>query len=241
MQKTYVWTEDSRAGYKFWKTLFAQLVPEAIVETKKNNSELVKAVSRLKDESNKYVILMDQAFDNPQVVREQKRLSMIINDRKNIFCIKIISFEYLLLQFNSLIDWVFASEDNLLEQRKNLKDIRERLIGLINGNNPLSYINDDSIKGYFSCLNENNIEQICARVLFDITRNTGFEVSKRSVGPCWIMNCCDWIDRADDDICGLNENRLSVYGKMYAIFTNTSVLCEGFKAANLEVKRDYNL
>lgn len=229
MQKTYVWTEDSGAGFTFWKEMFAQLFPESVVETKKNNSELVKAVSKLNDDSNRYIILMDQAVDNPQVVREQKRLSTLINGKKNIICIKLISFEFLLLQFESLVDWVFAKDDALLEKRKNLIDVRSTLLEILDGKESVGFHMNDSMRKYLVGMKNYNIEQICARLLFDITRNTGFEVSKSSIGPCWILDCCDWDDRASDDICGLDEYRLSAYDKMNSIFTKTPTLYEELK------------
>ena len=46
-----------------------QLSPNIIVESKKNNSELVKAVKSLQDEENKYIIVFDNSFDNLQVVK----------------------------------------------------------------------------------------------------------------------------------------------------------------------------
>ena len=41
-KKTFLWIEDrtDKSGFIFWKTLMAQLFPEVIVESKKNNSEL---------------------------------------------------------------------------------------------------------------------------------------------------------------------------------------------------------
>lgn len=43
-----------------------QLYPEVVVESKRNNSELVKAVKSLKDTDNKYIIVFDNSFDNLQ-------------------------------------------------------------------------------------------------------------------------------------------------------------------------------
>ena len=42
--KTYLWLEDrkGKSSYIFWKTFMGQLCPEIVVESKKNNSELVK-------------------------------------------------------------------------------------------------------------------------------------------------------------------------------------------------------
>ena len=48
-----------------------QLCSDAIVESKKNNSELVKAVRTLQDAENRYIILFDNSFDNLQIVMEK--------------------------------------------------------------------------------------------------------------------------------------------------------------------------
>ncbi len=76
MAKTFLWIEDrkGKASYIFWENLMKRLCPDVIVESKKNNSELVKAVKTLQDEENKYIIVFDNSFDNLQVVMEQKRL-----------------------------------------------------------------------------------------------------------------------------------------------------------------------
>lgn len=76
-----------------------QLCPETIVESKKNNSELVKAVRALQDTENKYIIVFDNSFDNLQIVMEKKRLKQYVNERDNVFVIDIICFEYILLEF----------------------------------------------------------------------------------------------------------------------------------------------
>lgn len=81
---------------------------------------------------------------------------------------------------------------------------------------------------------KNNIEQLTAKLLFDLTRNTGFEVSKGKIGECWINSCCEWLEREEDDICGLDYSRLSIYDKMKSIYEGTC-LKEQFHAVGLEV------
>ena len=51
MSKTFLWIEDKKdkSGYTFWKVFMEQLFPDVIVESKRNNSELVKAVKSLED------------------------------------------------------------------------------------------------------------------------------------------------------------------------------------------------
>ena len=52
--KTFLWIEDrkGKASYIFWNSLLEQLCPDVEVVSKKNNSELVKAVKNLDDTDN---------------------------------------------------------------------------------------------------------------------------------------------------------------------------------------------
>ena len=52
-EKIYLWLEDreGKSGFVFWKTMMQQLFPEVVVQSKKNNSELIKAVKALDDET----------------------------------------------------------------------------------------------------------------------------------------------------------------------------------------------
>lgn len=232
---TYLWIEDrkGKSGYMFWKTFMQQLFPSVVVESKKNNSELVKAVSGLQDSENRYIILFDNSFDNVQIYQEQKRLQQCVSLKKNVMLVDIICFEYLLLEFDSLIDWVFASEDNLRETRSLAISARNKLVKLI-ASGDLNYKFLKELVIYDKHLEQHNIEQLAAKLLFDITRNTGFEVSKGRIGECWIKSCCEWSGREENDICGLDKTQLSVFKKMNLIYTKTS-LCKKLSQADLEV------
>ena len=117
--KTYLWIEyrKGKAGYLFWKTFMQQMCPDVIVERKKNNSELVKAVRALSDEKNRYIIVYDNSFDNVQVYKEQKILKSYVDEKSNVLLLDIICFEYLLLEFDKLIDWIYAKDDYFLIKR----------------------------------------------------------------------------------------------------------------------------
>ena len=56
---------------------------------------------------------------------------------------------------------------------------------------------------------KNNSEQLIAHLLEEITRNTGFATNKKTLSRCFVDACCEWQERAEDDICGLDENRIS--------------------------------
>lgn len=235
MFKTFLWIEDrkGKSGYIFWKVLMQHLCPNITVESKKNNSELVKAVKALSDKENKYIIVLDNSFDNLQVYQEQKQLNHYAKEKSNVSIMNIVCFEYILLEFDKLISWIYASNDEFLTKRAGAIDARAKLVSTIHSGK-FDYKAIQEIIKYDDNLDNHNIEQLSAKLLFDLTRNTGFEVSKGSIGECWIKSCCEWNKRQDNDICGLDDNHLSVTEKMKNIYNGTSLHSE-FSNLELEV------
>ncbi|MBR4026857.1 MAG: hypothetical protein IKJ01_04785 [Lachnospiraceae bacterium] len=233
--KTYLWLEDrtGKSGYIFWQTFMKQLCPEIVVESKKNNSELVKAVKGLEDTENRYIIVFDNSFDNLQVVTEQKLLRKYADKKENVFLLDIICFEYLLLEFENLIAWIYAPDDEFLIKRRKAIMAREKFVYAIQ-NGEFNYKDIQAIVEYCERIENYNVEQLSAKILFDLTRNTGFEVSKGKIGECWIKSCCEWENRMDDDICGLDTSRLQLNDKMKHIYTGTSLATQ-FQNLDLEV------
>lgn len=233
--KTFLWIEDrkGKASHIFWELLLKQLYPDIEVESKKNNSGLVKAVKNIDDTDNKYIIVFDNSFDNLQVVMEQKRLKQYADKRENVVLMDFICFEYILLEFKSLLDWIYVQDDEFLKKREKAISAREKLITSIDSG-MMNYKDIKEIVDYDEHIGEHSIEQLAAKLLFDLTRNTGFEVSKGKLGECWIQSCCEWTTRKENDICGLDSNRLSIYDKMRNIYEGTC-LKEQFYAAGLEV------
>nr|MBP3598856.1 hypothetical protein [Eubacterium sp.] len=235
MMKTYLWIEDrkDKSGYIFWQTFMGQLCPEIILESKKNNSELVKAVKLLEDTENRYIVVFDNSFDNLQVVMEQKLLRRYASDKTNVVLMDIICFEYVLLEFNDLIEWIYASDDEFLIKREKSITAREKLVRAIQSGQ-VNYKDIREIIGYNENVDNYNVEQLSARILFDLTRNTGFEVTKGRIGECWIKSCCEWEERMLDDVCGLDASRLLLKEKMKRICEGTSLLKQ-FQNLGLEV------
>ena len=227
---SFIWCEDSASGYQFWKTLFGTLFPDHIVESKKTNSGLRKAVNGISDTENTYYIIMDNAIDNPNVLREMKRLRADTEGKANVRLIKLHSFEFALISFEYLENWIFADDDELKVDRHDLLDARKRFVQLIyNGGNA------EELKAFKTNFNfeENlNTENIAAKLLFRLTRNTGFETDKSKIGICFINSCCEWDERQNDDICGLDSTRLTLHEKMTQI-TEHSALNTAFKEAGL--------
>lgn len=233
--QTFLWTEDrkDKSGYIFWKTLMQQLFPEVIVESKRNNSELIKAVKAIKDVENRYIIMFDNSFDNLQVYQEQKKLKQYAEQKENVRLMNIVCFEYILLEFDKLIEWIYAPDDEFLIKRARAIQARKKLVEALTSEN-VDYKILHEIIEYDPNIHQHNIEQLSAKLLFDLTRNTGFEVSKSTLGVCWTKSCCDWETRQQDDICGLDSERLSIYKKMKAILAGTS-LEKKFSNIGLEV------
>ena len=233
--KTYLWLEDrkDKSGYIFWQTFMKQLSPEIVVESKKNNSELVKSVKGLKDTESKYIIVFDNSFDNLQVVTEQKLLRQYADKKENVVLMDVICFEYLLLEFKDLIAWIYAPNDEFLTKRIKAIIAREKLVHAIQ-DGEFNYKDIQEIVEYCGCIENYNVEQLSAKILFDLTRNTGFEVSKGNIGECWIKSCCGWQNRMDDDICGLDNSRLQLSDKMKYIYKGTSLVAQ-FQKIGLEV------
>lgn len=233
--KTFLWIEDrkGKSSYTFWEMLMKQVCPHVVVESKKNNSELVKAVKTISDNDNKYIIVFDNSFDNLQIYQEQRRLKEYASKKNNVFMMGIICFEYILLEFDKLINWIYAPDDEFLIKRAAAVDAREKLVKSLQAGE-MNYKEIQEVIEYDNNLENHNIEQLAAKLLFDLTRNTGFEVSKGKIGECWIKSCCDWEERQQDDLCGLDQSRLSIADKMKYIYKGTSLEKE-FENVGLEV------
>ena len=232
---TYLWIEDrkGKSSYIFWQTLMGEICPGIIVESKKNNSELVKAVKTLEDTQNRYIVVFDNSFDNLQVAMEQKILRKHAKVKNNVLLMDIICFEYILLEFTNLISWIYATDDEYLIKRRKVVVARKKFVNTIQ-NGEMNYKDIREIVEYNGNVDNYNVEQLSARILFDLTRNTGFEVSKGKIGDCWVKSCCKWEKRMPDDICGLDINRLSIREKMRQIYEGTSLFTQ-FQNVGLEV------
>ncbi len=226
----YVWCEDIGSGYTFWCYILSHLCPEVIVESKGNNSSLRKAVERLADDGNDYYIFIDHAIDNPDVLREVKKLKDSIGNKHNVHEISIHSFEFALLSFNRLEQWVFAEIDDLKKSRRTQLDAKDIFVEIVlNGGEADRLIELKNALNYNAA---HNSEQIAAKLLAEITLNTGFETTKKKLGECFIVDCCDWESRQEDDLCGLDATRLSAYNKAKTIVME-SVLWKAFLEGGL--------
>lgn len=226
----YVWCEDSKSGYQFWKALFKETHPDFITETQLNNSRLAKKAGKITDDGNTYYIIIDTAVDNADVLREMARLNRNIAGKNNIKLIKVHSFEFTLLSFEHLDNWLFAENDEFKDRRSKLLIARAQFVSLINNGGSTDELN--KFKSVYDFSDKNNTEKIAAKLLYEITRNTGFETDKSKIGDCFVNDCCEWNDRQANDVCGLDKNKLTASEKMEQIIRH-SILNAAFKEVNL--------
>ncbi len=226
----YVWCEDTGSGYEFWKHIFNVVDESIVVETKGNNTNLRKAVAGISDEDNIYYILIDNAIDNPDVLREVMRIRTIVDEKENIKLVGVYSFELALLSFNLLEQWVFAEEDELKAKRNRLLSAKDSFVKLVVEGDDANALS--TLKENLEIDANKNNEQLAAKLLYEITRNTGFETDKGNLGKCFIVDCCDWIERQKDDICGLDNDRISRVNKIKLIIEN-SVIKEALQKAGV--------
>lgn len=229
----YFWTEDrkDKSGYQFWEKFLGVIYPQVVLESKTNSSELVKSVAKI-DSNDTYIVALDHSFDNDQSIREVSILRRIIQTKNNVYELNLISFEFVLLGFSLLLDWIYAENDEFREKRAYLITVREKLLEAINKQNDYKEIPE--IAEWINKINEYNIEKIIAKLLYELTRNTGFSVDKSNLGVCWKVDCCAYEERENDDACGLDNRRPSLAGKMQVILQE-SFLRREFERIGLEV------
>lgn len=226
----YAWCEDSGSGFTFWNEILKTLHPDIIVETKRNNTRLRQEASRIINDGNTYYILIDAFMDNADVLRELDGLKRGISGKENVFIVDIRSFEFVLLSFRLLEQWVFAQNDWLKDKRRELLQARKLFVELetVGGTDETLA----ELKELFPYMLNHSNEQVSAELLYQITRNTGFETSKGKLGECFLNDCCQWTFRQADDLCGLDEARPDADEKKKQIISN-SVLKAAFEKAGL--------
>ena len=188
-------------------------------------------MSKLGSDGNEYYIVMDTAMDNPDVLREARRLAADIAGKSNIHVIKLHSFEFALLSFELLEQWVFAETDALKEQRRELLNARALFLEA-NSASAVDAITLAAFKAAFDGDCSKNSEQIAASLLYAITRNTGFETDKSKLGECFVNSCCEWSGRQSDDICGLYDHRIAANEKA-KLLVDRSALKAAFEGVGL--------
>lgn len=183
----YLWTEDTGAGLHFWK-LVNQLFfeDEFVVESKGSNQGLLDAVLDLdiKDDD-KYFIAFDYVVDNQDIRNKYRMLKSIIDKSEGkIMLLDMICFEYLILAFETLVEWTGIGKTDKIK-------IREEVLAVVENHRiNLSKINDEKALQYIAGFKRYSTERVMKSLVGEFTQNEKWSVKGELMGECWYRDCC---------------------------------------------------
>ena len=179
----YLWTEDTGAGFHFWK-LVNQLFfdNELVVESKGSNQGLLDAVLDIdiKDDDS-YYVAFDYVVDN-QDIRNKYRILKSIADKAEgkIIILDMICFEYLILAFDKLVEWTGTGKTDKIKIRE------EVLTAVENHRINISKIDDEKTLQYIAGFKRYSTESLVG----EFTQNEKWCVKGTLMGECWYKDCC---------------------------------------------------
>ena len=183
----YLWTEDTGAGFHFWK-LVNQLFfgNELVVESKGSNQGLLDAVIDLSiKDDDEYYVAFDYVVDN-QDIRNKYRMLKSITDKSEgkIVILDMICFEYLILAFDKLVEWTGTGKTDKIKIREEVLEVVE------NHRIDLSKIDDEKTLQYIAGFKRYSTERVMKSLLGEFTQNEKWSVKGALMGECWYKDCC---------------------------------------------------
>ena len=183
----YLWTEDTGAGFHFWK-LVNQLFfdNELVVESKWSNQGLLDALIDLETEDgDEYFVAFDYVVDN-QDIRNKYRMLKSITDKSEgkIVILDMICFEYLILAFDKLVEWTGTGKTDKIK-------IRDKVLAAVESHRiDLSKIDDEKTLQYIAGFKRYSTERVMKSLVGEFTQNEKWSVKGTLMGECWYKNCC---------------------------------------------------
>lgn len=184
---TYLWTEDTGAGFHFWKLVNRLFFDdELVIESKGSNQGLLDAVLDLdiKDDD-KYFIAFDYVVDNQDIRNKYRMLKSIIDKSEGkIMLLDMICFEYLILAFDKLVEWTGTGKKDKIK-------IREEVLAAVENHGiNLLKIGDEKTLQYIAGFKRYSTERIMKSLVGEFTQNEKWSVKGTLMGECWYKDCC---------------------------------------------------
>ena len=183
----YLWTEDTGAGFHFWK-LVNQLFfgNELVVESKGSNQGLLDAVIDLSiKDDDEYYVAFDYVVDN-QDIRNKYRMLKSITDKSEgkIVILDMICFEYLILAFDRLVELTGTGKTDKIK-------IRDKVLAAVENHRiDLSKIDDEKTLQYIAGFKRYSTERVMKSLVGEFTQNEKWSVKGALMGECWYKDCC---------------------------------------------------
>jgi hypothetical protein len=183
----YLWTEDTGAGFHFWKFVNQLFFDEEfVVESKGSNQGLLDAVLDLEIKGDdKYYIVYDYVVDN-QDIRNKYRILKSIEKKseEKIIILDMICFEYLILAFDKLIEWTGTGKTDKIK-------IREEVLAAVENHGiNLSKIDGEKTLQYIASFKRYSTERVMKSLVGEFTQNEKWSVKGSFMGECWYKDCC---------------------------------------------------
>lgn len=183
----YLWTEDTGAGLHFWKLVNQLFFDDGlVVESKGSNQGILDALSDLELENDdRYYIAFDYVVDN-QDIRNKYRMLKIIEEKSEgkIIILDMICFEYLILAFETLVEWTGIGKTDKIK-------IREEVLAVVENHRiNLSKINDEKALQYITGFKRYSTERVMKSLVGEFTQNEKWSVKGELMGECWYRDCC---------------------------------------------------
>ena len=183
----YLWTEDTSAGFHFWKLVNQYFFNnELVVESKESNQGLLDAVSDVDvNGEDIYYIAFDYVVDN-QDIRNKYRMLKSIADKAEgkIIILDMICFEYLILSFDKLVEWTGTGKTDKIK-------IREEVLAAVENHRiNLAKISDEKTLQYIAGFKRYSTERVMKSLVGEFTQNEKWSVKGALMGECWYKDCC---------------------------------------------------
>ncbi len=196
VNKVHLLIEDTGAGYQFWQFICKCYFTNVVLDKKvTNNKALVDEVNNIVKSGSKeyYIILIDQAFDNPSTITLMNQLSIICSSHSNLILVKnYICFESVLLSFYQL-EYIINKARGKVSIGSTEKILIDYIRNECNTHNHdrTDYINaKHKFKELYPHIKEiHTIEQLSSHLLTELTKNSGLKVTKGDIGKCWTCDC----------------------------------------------------
>lgn len=183
----FLWTEDSKAGFHYWKLVNEHLFNGTfIVESKGSNQKLLDAVRDLSPkEGDIYCIAFDIVYDNMDVMNKYLELKQLADKNpKQIRILDMTCFEFIVLSFRYLIQWTGTG-------RKDKIAIREHILSAFYEHKiDISRITDSRTLDYLMGFKNYSTEKVLKSVTAELTDQDAWSLKGKEMGKCWHEDCC---------------------------------------------------
>ncbi len=183
----YIWTEDTGAGFHFWKLVNEHLFHgEFVVESKGSNQGVLDAVRELvPNDGDKYYLAFDIVYDNMDIMNkylELRELAAVCKEQ--IVVLDMICFEYIILSFSKLVEWTGTGKKDKIAMREII------LSAIADHRIDLSRIEDRKTREYLMGFKRYSTERVIKAITYELTENDEWSVKGRQMGDCWHQDCC---------------------------------------------------